>query len=138
MFEFVPREIKKVFKISMLITITTLVLGIITRKPEIWLAFSVGSIASIINSYLLLSVVHKIVYYQTHGKSGMYIEYIKRIIIFVGALYLVVFITEKFFPNLIINNIISAGIGILNFKISLFINNLLEYGKHKKKGDENR
>ena len=65
----------------------------------------------------------------------MYIEYIKRVIIFVGALYLVVFITEKFFPNLIINNIISAGIGILNFKISLFINNLLEYGKHKKKGD---
>ena len=135
MFEIIPKEIKRVFKISFLLTIVVVIFGIIIKRPELWLAFFVGSIASIINSYLLLSVVHKTVYYQTHGKSGMYIEYIKRVIIFVGALYLVVFITEKFFPNLIINNIISAGIGILNFKISLFINNLLEYGKHKKKGD---
>ena len=138
MFEIIPKEIKRVFKISFLLTIVVVIFGIIIKRPELWFAFFIGSVASIINSYLLLSVVHKIVYYQTHGKSGMYIEYIKRIIIFVGALYLVVFITEKFFPNLIINNIISAGIGILNFKISLFINNLLEYGKHKKKGDENR
>lgn len=138
MFEIIPKEIKRVFKISFLLTIVVVIFGIIIKRPELWFAFFIGSVASIINSYLLLSVIHKTVYYQTHGKAGMYIEYIKRIIIFVGALYLVVFITEKFFPNLIINNIISAGIGILNFKISLFINNLLEYGKHKKKGDENR
>ena len=48
-----------------------------------------------------------------------------------------VFITRKFFPELLMNNIIGAGVGILNFKISLFINNLLEYGEHKKKGDGN-
>jgi hypothetical protein len=70
-------------------------------------------------------------------KAGMYIEYIKRIAIFILSLYLVVFITRKFFPELLMNNIIGAGVGILNFKISLFINNLLEYGEHKKKGDGN-
>jgi hypothetical protein len=137
MFEIIPKEIKRVFKISFLLTIVVVIFGIIIKRPELWFAFFIGSVASIINSYLLLSVIHKTVYYQTHGKAGMYIEYIKRIAIFVLSLYLVVFITRKFFPELLMNNIIGAGVGILNFKISLFINNLLEYGEHKKKGDGN-
>ena len=137
MFEIIPKEIKRVFKISFLLTIVVVIFGIIINRPELWLAFFIGSIASIMNSYLLLTVIHKTVYYQTHGKGGMYIEYIKRIVIFVLSLYLVVFITRKFFPELLMNNIIGAGVGILNFKISLFINNLLEYGEHKKKGDGN-
>ena len=137
MFEIIPKEIKRVFKISFLLTIVVVIFGIIIKRPELWFAFFIGSVASIINSYLLLSVIHKTVYYQTHGKGGMYIEYIKRVVIFVLSLYLVVFITRKFFPELLMNNIIGAGVGILNFKISLFINNLLEYGEHKKKGDGN-
>jgi hypothetical protein len=137
MFEIIPKEIKRVFKISFLLTIVVVIFGIIIKRPELWFAFFIGSVASIINSYLLLSVIHKTVYYQTHGKAGMYIEYIKRIAIFILSLYLVVFITRKFFPELLMNNIIGAGVGILNFKISLFINNLLEYGEHKKKGDGN-
>jgi hypothetical protein len=137
MFEIIPKEIKRVFKISFLLTIVVVIFGIIIKRPELWFAFFIGSVASIINSYLLLSVIHKTVYYQTHGKAGMYIEYIKRIAIFILSLYLVVLVTRKFFPELLMNNIIGAGVGILNFKISLFINNLLEYGEHKKKGDGN-
>jgi hypothetical protein len=137
MFEIIPKEIKRVFKISFLLTIVVVIFGIIIKRPELWFAFFIGSVASIINSYLLLSVIHKTVYYQTHGKAGMYIEYIKRIAIFILSLYLVVLVTRKFFPNILLNNIVAAGIGILNFKISLFINNLLEYGEHKKKGDGN-
>ncbi|MFZ2705208.1 MAG: hypothetical protein WAX84_01405, partial [Leptotrichiaceae bacterium] len=113
------------------------IFGIIIKRPELWFAFFIGSVASIINSYLLLSVIHKTVYYQTHGKAGMYIEYIKRIAIFILSLYLVVLVTRKFFPNILLNNIVAAGIGILNFKISLFISKLLEYREHKKKGDGN-
>lgn len=68
----------------------------------------------------------------------MYIEYIKRIAIFILSLYLVVLVTRKFFPNILLNNIVATGIGILNFKISLFISKLLsEYVEHKKKGDGN-
>ena len=137
MFEVIPNKIKNVFKISFLLTTIGLIVGVVTNRPELWLAFFIGSVASIINSYLLLSVIHKTVYYQTHGKAGMYIEYIKRIAIFILSLYLVVLVTRKFFPNILLNNIVAAGIGILNFKISLFINNLLEYGEHKKKGDGN-
>ena len=137
MFEIIPKEIKRVFKTSFLLTVIVVIFGIVVKRPELWFAFFIGSAASIINSYLLLSVIHKTVYYQTHGKAGMYIEYIKRIAIFILSLYLVVFITRKFFPELLMNNIIGAGVGILNFKISLFINNLLEYGEHKKKGDGN-
>ena len=137
MFEIIPKEIKRVFKTSFLLTVIVVIFGIVVKRPELWFAFFIGSAASIINSYLLLSVIHKTVYYQTHGKGGMYIEYIKRVVIFVLSLYLVVFITRKFFPELLMNNIIGAGVGILNFKISLFINNLLEYGEHKKKGDGN-
>ena len=137
MFEIIPKEIKRVFKTSFLLTVIVVIFGIVVKRPELWFAFFIGSAASIINSYLLLSVIHKTVYYQTHGKGGMYIEYIKRIAIFILSLYLVVFITRKFFPELLMNNIIGAGVGILNFKISLFINNLLEYGEHKKKGDGN-
>ena len=137
MFEIIPKEIKRVFKISFLLTVIVVIFGIVVKRPELWFAFFIGSIASIMNSYLLLTVIHKTVYYQTHGKGGMYIEYIKRVVIFVLSLYLVVFITRKFFPELLMNNIIGAGVGILNFKISLFINNLLEYGEHKKKGDGN-
>ena len=137
MFEIIPKEIKRVFKTSFLLTVIVVIFGIVVKRPELWFAFFIGSAASIMNSYLLLTVIHKTVYYQTHGKGGMYIEYIKRIVIFVLSLYLVVFITRKFFPELLMNNIIGAGVGILNFKISLFINNLLEYGEHKKKGDGN-
>ena len=137
MFEIIPKEIKRVFKTSFLLTVIVVIFGIVVKRPELWFAFFIGSAASIINSYLLLTVIHKTVYYQTHGKGGMYIEYIKRIVIFVLSLYLVVFITRKYFPELLMNNIIGAGVGILNFKISLFINNLLEYGEHKKKGDGN-
>lgn len=137
MFEIIPKEIKRVFKTSFLLTVIVVIFGIVVKRPELWFAFFIGSIASIINSYLLLTVIYKTVYYQTHGKGGMYIEYIKRVVIFVLSLYLVVFITRKFFPELLMNNIIGAGVGILNFKISLFINNLLEYGEHKKKGDGN-
>ena len=137
MFEIIPKEIKRVFKISFLLTVIVVIFGIVVKRPELWFAFFIGSAASIINSYLLLTVIYKTVYYQTHGKGGMYIEYIKRVVIFVLSLYLVVFITRKFFPELLMNNIIGAGVGILNFKISLFINNLLEYGEHKKKGDGN-
>ena len=137
MFEIIPKEIKRVFKTSFLLTVIVVIFGIVVKRPELWFAFFIGSAASIINSYLLLTVIYKTVYYQTHGKGGMYIEYIKRVVIFVLSLYLVVFITRKFFPELLMNNIIGAGVGILNFKISLFINNLLEYGEHKKKGDGN-
>ena len=137
MFEIIPKEIKRVFKTSFLLTVIVVIFGIVVKRPELWFAFFIGSAASIINSYLLLTVIHKTVYYQTHGKGGMYIEYIKRIVIFVLSLYLVVLITRKYFPELLMNNIIGAGVGILNFKISLFINNLLEYGEHKKKGDGN-
>ena len=137
MFEIIPNKIKNVFKMSFLLTAIGLIVGVVTIRPELWLAFFIGSIASIINSHLLFTVIHKTVYYQTHGKGGMYVEYIKRVVIFVLSLYLVVFITRKFFPELLMNNIIGAGVGILNFKISLFINNLLEYGEHKKKGDGN-
>ena len=137
MFEIIPKEIKIVFKISFLLTIVVVIFGIIIKRPELWLAFFIGSIASIMNSYLLLTVIHKTVYYQTHGKAGMYIEYIKRIAIFILSLYLVVLVTRKFFPNILLNNIVAAGIGILNFKISLFISKLLEYREHKKKGDGN-
>lgn len=138
MFEIIPKEIKRVFKISFLLTIVVVIFGIIIKRPELWFAFFIGSVASIINSYLLLSVIHKTVYYQTHGKAGMYIEYIKRIAIFILSLYLVVLVTRKFFPNILLNNIVAAGIGILNFKISLFISKLLsEYVEHKKKGDGN-
>ena len=137
MFEIIPKEIKNVFKISFLLTTIGLIVGVVTNRPELWLAFFIGSIASIMNSYLLLTVIHKTVYYQTHGKGGMYIEYIKRIAIFILSLYLVVLVTRKFFPNILLNNIVGAGIGILNFKISLFISKLLEYREHKKKGDGN-
>ena len=137
MFEVIPNKIKNVFKISFLLTTIGLIVGVVTNRPELWLAFFIGSIASIMNSYLLLTVIHKTVYYQTHGKGGMYIEYIKRIAIFILSLYLVVLVTRKFFPNILLNNIVAAGIGILNFKISLFISKLLEYREHKKKGDGN-
>ena len=100
MFEIIPKEIKRVFKISFLLTIVVVIFGIIIKRPELWFAFFIGSVASIINSYLLLSVIHKTVYYQTHGKAGMYIEYIKRIAIFILSLYLVVLVTRKFFPKL--------------------------------------
>ena len=137
MFEIIPKEIKRVFKTSFLLTVIVVIFGIVVKRPELWFAFFIGSIASIMNSYLLLTVIHKTVYYQTHGKGGMYIEYIKRVVIFVLSLYLVVFITRKFFPELLMNNIIGPGVAILNSKIPLLINNLLQYGEHKKKRDGN-
>lgn len=51
MFEIIPKEIKRVFKISFLLTIVVVIFGIIIKRPELWFAFFIGSVASIINSY---------------------------------------------------------------------------------------
>lgn len=120
----IPETIKQTYKISIIFTVIGVILGIIFRKPELYFAFFVGSIISMINIYLLILGVYKLVNFEMKSKVSGFLEYLKRFCIYIIGLIIVVYISRIFFKNSIKSNIVFTGIGFLNFKISLFLNEI--------------
>lgn len=58
----IPKEIKDVYKTSVILIIFAVVVGFIFNIAELYLAFSVGSIFALINTYLLSREVYTMVY----------------------------------------------------------------------------
>lgn len=128
----IPENIKNVYKLSIIITVIILIFGIIFNKPELYFAFFVGSIASMIVIYMLTLEVYNIVYVKEKFQGRNPFSYLMRMGVFILGLLFVVYVSKKYYPNLVRNNIISTGIGFLNFKISLFLNEKLKIIKNKK------
>jgi len=68
MLENIPKEIKKIYKISIILAIVILLIGIILNQVELYFAYFVGSLISTINILLLINGVQKIFYLKSRPK----------------------------------------------------------------------
>lgn len=126
MFKDLPELIKKIYIISLFLTVISLIVGIILKRPELYLGFFTGSIISIINVYLTIRGAYKAVYEGNKSRFGSIFEYLKRIVIYCGGMYFVIFISKKYFNSRVTGNIIGTGLGFLNFKISILLSTFLK------------
>lgn len=127
--ESVPKDIKDVTKISVIITTIFFVISIIFRQSYI-ISLTVGMVASTIGGILIIYDVYKLVQLGVGNKItvGIFGKF-KRLFIYAVALLFVVFLSRKYFPNAVRINIIFGGIGLLNYKLSMMIYQWLKLRK---------
>ena len=101
-------------------------LGIFFNCVELYFGYLVGAIISAININLLINGVEKILFFQDKPKLRGNLEYLKRMAIFCLGMFIVGKISQKYFPNHVLTNILGTGIGVLNFKFSYL---LYHFGK---------
>ncbi len=127
MFDQVDKDIKKIFKVSVLLLVVGIIVGIVTLRMEIYFGLTIGSIVSIINAYMLYVAIYNLVQYGVGGKKQMHLEYTKRLGITSVGLLLVIYVSKMFFPTMILNNAFGAIVGIFNFKISMYIVKFIKF-----------
>ena len=113
MLENMPQNIKSAYIISIFTMIFFPLLGIFFNCIELYFGYLVGAIISTININLLINGVEKILFFQDKP-------------IFCLGMFIVGKISQKYFPNHVLTNILGTGIGVLNFKFSYL---LYHFGK---------
>ena len=126
MLEKMPPNIKSAYIISIFTMIFFPLLGIFFNCVELYFGYLVGAIISAININLLITGVEKILFFQDKPKLRGNFEYFKRMAIFCLGMFIVGKISQKYFPNHVLTNILGTGIGVLNFKFSYL---LYHFGK---------
>ena len=121
MLEKMPKDIKSAYIISIFIMLVFTILGTVFNCVELYFGYLVGAIISTININLLVNGVHKILYFQDRGKFRGNFEYLKRMLILCAGMCIVGKVSQKYFENHVLTNILATGIGALNFKISYFL-----------------
>lgn len=126
MLEKMPPNIKSAYIISIFTMIFFPLLGIFFNCVELYFGYLVGAIISAININLLINSVEKILFFQDKPKLRGNLEHLKRMAIFCLGMFIVGKISQKYFPNHVLTNILGTGIGVLNFKFSYL---LYHFGK---------
>ena len=121
MLEKMPPNIKSAYIISIFTMIFFPLLGIFFNCVELYFGYLVGAIISAININLLINGVEKILFFQDKPKLRGNLEYLKRMAIFCLGMFIVGKISQKYFPNHVLTDILGTGIGVLNFKFSYLL-----------------
>ena len=121
MLEKMPKNIKSAYIISIFTMIFFPLLGIFFNCVELYFGYLVGAIISAININLLINSVEKILFFQDKPKLRGNLEYLKRMAIFCLGMFIVGKISQKYFPNHVLTDILGTGIGVLNFKFSYLL-----------------
>ena len=121
MFENMPCEIKRNYKLSIYITIIAFFIGLIFRIVELYFGFFVGGIISLINVRLLISGISKILYFKNSPKLRGNFELWKRLLVFCVGMFIVGKVSQKYFESHVLTNIAVTGAGALNFKIAYLL-----------------
>ncbi|MGL4403971.1 MAG: ATP synthase subunit I [Fusobacteriaceae bacterium] len=106
-------SVKKVFKISTVISAVVLTYGVLIGSELIYLGMFLGSLLSMLCFYMLCEEAKKSIRSHSPMKSSV-IGYLKRYLIY--GIYMGVMTYYFGLPMLI-----SSAIGLLNTKISIFI-----------------
>lgn len=110
---FFGNEIDEIFKILIYIFLLSICLYFFTRFDFfVFLAF--GIFVSIIANGLLAYAVYKVVYMKA-GRVAMFMDFTKRVLLYILALYFVYKISPKSL------NLIITTLGFLSFQIVLYI-----------------
>ncbi len=121
-----PKDVEKLFKINGIILLIVIILGIILQRVELYFGYTIGVLTSMIVMYMITSEVYKMVYEKEKIVRNPF-GYFKRLGVIIVGLLIVSLGSKKYFPNFTTNNIIAAGIGLMSFKIMLYIK-----GKYKR------
>ena len=121
-----PKEVEKLYKINGIILLIVVILGIILQRVELYFGYTIGVLTSMIVMYMITSEVYKMVYEKEKIIRNPF-GYFKRLGVIIVGLLIVSLGSKKYFPNFTTNNIIAAGIGLMSFKIMLYIK-----GKYKR------
>ena len=106
-------EIKRVFKISGIFAVVTLLFGVIFSNKYLYIGGFLGNLVSIWSFYMITVDTNKNLYSDYPKKAAM-VSFGKRYIVYLIFLGCMV----KFFD---LPMLISSAIGLLNIRISIFI-----------------
>lgn len=115
-----PKDVKDLFKINGIILLIVVILGIILQRVELYFGYTIGALTSMIVMYMITSEVYKMVYEKEKIVRNPF-GYFKRLAVVIIGLLIVSIGSKKIFPNLTTNNIIAAGVGLMSFKIILYV-----------------
>lgn len=105
-------EIKKIFRGSFLTSGMILIYGMITRNEIVYIGFFLGSLMSMLNLYLMLVDMKRIVISQ-NGKKVAILGYLKRY--FLYGLLLLIMVKLGRLPMLL-----GGAVGLLNVRANIY------------------
>ena len=123
MFENMPCEIRKNYKLSIYITIIVFFIGLVFKIVELYFGFFVGGIISLINVRLLISGINKILYFKNNPKLHGNFELWKRLLVFCIGMFIVGKVSQRYFEGHVLTTLLFTGIGATHYKLSIILNN---------------
>ncbi len=133
MLEYFSKDIIKMLKIEVVITAVLLLIGVIFQIKALYFACFLGCLVSIFNIISLYRDCQRIMYFPDKIKSKVYSQFFRRFIIYGIVLFIVGYITQKYEFGRLELNMLFCGLGLLNFKISMYLSMMF---RSKKIGDD--
>ena len=122
--EIMIKEMKQLFIINLVALLLILLIGLIFFSSQL-MFLSLGIFVSVISNLMLLYAVYKVVYRKS-GKGSMFIDYSKRYILYIISLYFVYKLSNRFFVENTVSNIIFTALGFFAIQISLYLKQILK------------
>lgn len=129
MLEYFSEDIIRMLKTAVIITIAVLVIGVIFQRQELYFACFLGCLVSVLNIVSLYRDCQRMMYVKNKVKPKVYSQFFRRFILYGVALFVVGYITRKYNFGKIELNMLFCGLGLLNFKISLYLSMILKAKK---------
>ena len=133
MLEYFSKDIIKMLKIAIVITVVILLAGVILQIKALYFACFSGCLVSIFNIVSLYRDCQMIMYFPDKVKSKVYSQFFRRFILYGIVLFLVGYITRRYKFGRLELNMLFCGLGLLNFKISMYLSMMF---RSKKIGDD--
>ena len=115
------KEMKQLFIINLVASLLILLIGLVFFSSQL-MFLSLGIFVSVISN---LMFVYKVVYRKS-GKGSMFIDYSKRYILYIISLYFVYKLSNRFFVENTVSNIIFTALGFFAIQISLYLKQILK------------
>ena len=121
MLEYFSKDIIRMLKIAVVATIIVLVTGIVFQRKELYFACFIGCLVSVFNIVSLYRDCERIMYAKNKITPKVYSQFFRRFMLYGAALFVVGYVTRKYSFGRIELNMLFCGLGLLNFKISLYL-----------------
>ena len=129
MLEYFSKDIIRMLKTAVIITIIVLVVGVIFQRKELYFACFLGCLVSVFNIVSLYMDCQRMMYAKNKIKPKVYSQFFRRFMLYGAALFVVGYITREYNFGRIDLNMLFCGLGLLNFKISLYLSTIFKAKK---------
>ena len=129
MLEYFSKDIIRMLKIAIIITVLVLITGVLLQRKELYFACFLGCLVSIYNIVVLYRDCQTIMYFPNKTKTKVYGQFFKRFILYGLVLFIVGYVTDKYNFGVLELNMLFCGLGLLNFKISMYLSTMFKSKK---------